>query len=271
MRTLPGRDATLFLVERYFSNVAWLFHHLHAPSFRAEVQHFHLMCDQERQRDVDPFWLALLLMVICLALDSMHYSRSPLALQGEHAHGADVRGVVGQGTPLEMYSQEQLKALPERWFGASMRALKLAEFETVPRIRSIQVRTALAPDSVHCCTDPEHMRADNRPLHAVPPAVLRVPRAAVPTRRLARRSDPAGTGPRAAPSRLESRNVSRRGEIHESPAADEALCSGGQDAAGGPGFSAREELAQTRDGKTPVGGTGLPGCTCVSLFRVDFR
>ncbi|BGP55261.1 hypothetical protein JCM8202v2_002859 [Rhodotorula sphaerocarpa] len=140
MRTLPGRDATLFLVERYFSNVAWLFHHLHAPSFRAEVQHFHLMCDQERQRDVDPFWLALLLMVICLALDSMHYSRSPLALQGEHAHahGADVRGMVGQGTPLEMYSQEQLKALPERWFGASMRALKLAEFETVPRIRSIQ-------------------------------------------------------------------------------------------------------------------------------------
>lgn len=33
MRTLPGRDAIGYLVERYFDNVAWLFHHLHAPSY----------------------------------------------------------------------------------------------------------------------------------------------------------------------------------------------------------------------------------------------
>ncbi|GAA5981930.1 hypothetical protein JCM10908_004671 [Rhodotorula pacifica] len=145
MRTLPGREATVFLVERYFSNVSWLFHHLHAPSFRSEVEHFHLMCDQGRQREVDPFWLALLLMVICLALDSMHYSRSPLSLRTEsnghqpHQHSKESTAPeVGKDTPLEAYTQEQLKALPERWFSASMRALKLAEFETVPRIRSIQ-------------------------------------------------------------------------------------------------------------------------------------
>lgn len=138
MRTLPGREATVFLVERYFTNVSWLFHHLHAPSFRSEVEHFHLMCDQGRQREVDPFWLALLLMVLCLALDSMHYSRSPLSLRTE-VNGQKDSTPVGKDTPLEAYTQEQLKALPERWFGASMRALKLAEFETVPRIRSIQV------------------------------------------------------------------------------------------------------------------------------------
>ncbi|GAA5861890.1 hypothetical protein JCM3774_001341 [Rhodotorula dairenensis] len=138
MRTLPGREATVYLVERYFTNVSWLFHHLHAPSFRAEVEHFHSMCDQGRQREVDPFWLALLLMVICLALDSMHYSRSPLSLRTEPNGNASSKDSVGNGTPLEAYTQEQLKALPERWFGASMRALKLAEFETVPRIRSIQ-------------------------------------------------------------------------------------------------------------------------------------
>ncbi|KAG0667170.1 hypothetical protein C6P46_002582 [Rhodotorula mucilaginosa] len=137
MRTLPGREATVFLVERYFTNVSWLFHHLHAPSFRFEVEHFHSMCDQGRQREVDPFWLALLLMVLCLALDSMHYSRSPLSLRTE-VNGQKDSTPVGKDTPLEAYTQEQLKALPERWFGASMRALKLAEFETVPRVRSIQ-------------------------------------------------------------------------------------------------------------------------------------
>ncbi|GAA5914952.1 hypothetical protein JCM8208_000782 [Rhodotorula glutinis] len=159
VRTLPGRQATAFLVERYFGSVNWLFHHLHAPSFRAELDAFHALCDASRADDVDLTWLALLLMVLCLALDSMHYSRSPLALSsssssstpsagaGASSSGAgtgkgdDVKGkgkLVGEGTPLEQYSEEQLKALPERWHAASVRALKLAEWEKAPRIRSIQ-------------------------------------------------------------------------------------------------------------------------------------
>ncbi|BGP39812.1 hypothetical protein JCM10449v2_003763 [Rhodotorula kratochvilovae] len=132
VRTLPGREATAFLVERYFTSVNWLFHHLHAPSFRAELDAFHALCDASRANDVDLSWLALLLMVLCLALDSMHFSRSPLAL------APTAKGGVGEGTPLEQYSEEQLRALPERWFAASVRALKLAEWEKVPRIRSIQ-------------------------------------------------------------------------------------------------------------------------------------
>ncbi|GAA6056116.1 hypothetical protein JCM3770_006002 [Rhodotorula araucariae] len=131
VRTLPGREATAFLVERYFTSVNWLFHHLHAPSFRAELDAFHSLCNASRANDVDLTWLALLLMVLCLALDSMHFSRSPLALAPAAKGGCD-------GTPLEQYTEEQLRALPERWFAASVRALKLAEWEAVPRIRSIQ-------------------------------------------------------------------------------------------------------------------------------------
>ena len=185
VRTLPGRQATAFLVERYFGSVNWLFHHLHAPScvvvlvllclvaracarahadsmsllsphrFRTELDAFHGLCDASRADDVDLTWLALLLMVLCLALDSMHYSRSPLALSTSSSStpsasaGVSSSGtggdkgpakLVGEGTPLEQYSEEQLKALPERWHAASVRALKLAEWEKAPRIRSIQVR-----------------------------------------------------------------------------------------------------------------------------------
>ncbi|GEM07470.1 zn(2)-C6 fungal-type transcription factor [Rhodotorula toruloides] len=132
MRTLPGRDAIGYLVERYFDNVAWLFHHLHAPSFRAEVDAFHTMCDQNRQHSIDLPWLALLLMVLSLALDSLHHSRSPFALDPTRTMVED------KDHPLEAYGEETLKKMPKRWFGASMRALRLAEYETVPRIRSIQ-------------------------------------------------------------------------------------------------------------------------------------
>ncbi|GJN89113.1 hypothetical protein Rhopal_002087-T1 [Rhodotorula paludigena] len=136
LRTLPGREATAFLVERYFTSVAWLFHHLHAPSFRAELDAFHALCDASRTSELDPSWLALLLMVLCLALDSMHYSRSPLALGASSTPREG--GGEGAASPLEHFSKEQREALPERWFEASMRALRLAEWEKVPRIRSIQ-------------------------------------------------------------------------------------------------------------------------------------
>ena len=208
MRTLPGREATVFLVERYFTNVSWLFHHLHAPSFRSEVEHFHLMCDQGRQREVDPFWLALLLMVLCLALDSMHYSRSPLSLRTE-VNGQKDSTPVGKETPLEAYTQEQLKALPERWFGASMRALKLAEFETVPRIRSIQVSRHQRRVRSRCIeTQRVFHLADHRALYAISAALVRIARAAFPAGRLARDGDPPRSSVWPASARLESRDVS---------------------------------------------------------------
>ncbi|BGP15860.1 hypothetical protein JCM10213v2_003849 [Rhodosporidiobolus nylandii] len=138
LKALPGREAVDWLVERYFGNVAWLFNHVHGESFRHELASFHSLCDATPSRalEVDLFWLSLLLMILCLALDSMHFKRSPLALDG----GGAERAGEGQGgeDPLRMYTEEQRRLLPERWFAASMRALKLAEWESVPRVRSIQ-------------------------------------------------------------------------------------------------------------------------------------
>ncbi|GAA6027400.1 hypothetical protein JCM8097_007831 [Rhodosporidiobolus ruineniae] len=137
VRALPGRAVVEVLVERYFASVAWLFNHLHAPTFRAELDAFHALCDQSRAADVDLFWLALLLMVLCLALDSLHFRRSPPAdpKLPSPEDGDEERATED---PLLVYSEEQRRESPERWFAASMRALRLAEWETVPRVRTIQ-------------------------------------------------------------------------------------------------------------------------------------
>ncbi|GAA5940469.1 hypothetical protein JCM1841_001026 [Sporobolomyces salmonicolor] len=137
IRSLPGREATAYLVERYFTSVAWLFRVVHAPSFRAEVEAFHNLCDQKRQNEVDVLWLSLLLMVLCLALDSTHFSRSPLALDPSRTPGT-APAAPAELTPLGMYTSEQLEDLPERWFAIAMRAMNLGEWETIPRVRSIQ-------------------------------------------------------------------------------------------------------------------------------------
>jgi len=69
IRSLPGREVTTYLVDRYFTSVAWLFRVVHAPSFRAEVEAFHKLCDEGRQGEVDIFWLSLLFMVGLVSIE----------------------------------------------------------------------------------------------------------------------------------------------------------------------------------------------------------
>ncbi|GAA5928564.1 uncharacterized protein JCM15063_003911 [Sporobolomyces koalae] len=137
IRSLPGREVTTFLVDRYFTSVAWLFRVVHAPSFRAEVEAFHKLCDEGRQADVDIYWLSLLFVVLCLAVDSTRYSRSPGALNSNRTSG-HTPSSLPEPSPLNVYPPSQLAALPERWFGIAMRAMRLGEWEVLPRIRSIQ-------------------------------------------------------------------------------------------------------------------------------------
>ncbi|KAL8281363.1 hypothetical protein RQP46_006397 [Phenoliferia psychrophenolica] len=132
LRALPPRPVVHHLVGLYFTRVSWLFHHLHAPSFLVELDAFDVLVDAGRGDDVDIFWVALLLMasVICVALDSTHASRSPLSLEASLATGT---------TPLSTFSEEQLRTMPEIWFQASQAALALGSWESVPRVRSVQV------------------------------------------------------------------------------------------------------------------------------------
>lgn len=123
---------------------------------------------------MDTLWVALLLMVklipfslltreliypaqvLCVALDSTHASRSPLSLDPSTLPN-----------PLATISEEQLRSLPKILFQASQRALAIGEWESIPRVRSIQVRLLLRLLK----TGLQRALADHRPLHAVPSAL----------------------------------------------------------------------------------------------------
>lgn len=82
--------------------------------------------------------------VLCLAVDSTHFSRSPLALDPNRGTNTGTTPTAPPDpSPLRVYSPSQLEALPERWFGIAMRAMRLGEWETIPRIRSVQVSRLL--------------------------------------------------------------------------------------------------------------------------------
>jgi hypothetical protein len=60
-------------------------------------------------------------------LDGINSSRSPLSLES-----------AALPNPLATLTDDELRALPETFFQASQRALAIAEWESIPRIRSIQ-------------------------------------------------------------------------------------------------------------------------------------
>lgn len=127
----------------------WLFHCLHSPTIQAEVKVFHKFKQAGREEELDVLWLALLLMVrpaviqrsshthpmlvqiLCMSLDSTHSSRSPLALDELAREGKD--------TPLASMSLETRRRLPDVWFAAAQKCLALAEWESVPRVRTVQI------------------------------------------------------------------------------------------------------------------------------------
>ncbi|KAM0787632.1 hypothetical protein ACM66B_003697 [Microbotryomycetes sp. NB124-2] len=129
LRVLPPPDVVTYLVELYFGPVNWLFHTLHGPTFMTELDAFHSLCRASRQLDTDPLFVSVLLMVLCIASDGVSSARSPLSL--------DPRFDLAS-SPLQAYSREHLAKLPERFFQAAQRALVLGEWDTVPRIRTIQ-------------------------------------------------------------------------------------------------------------------------------------
>ncbi|KAK4056814.1 hypothetical protein OIO90_002063 [Microbotryomycetes sp. JL221] len=129
LRVLPPTEVLTYFVELYFGPVNWLFHTLHGPTFMTELDSFQALCDANRQLDVDPLFVSVLLMVLCIAADGASTARSPLSLDPRFSLAT---------SPLQAYSRERLQAMSERFYSAAQRALVLGEWDTVPRIRTIQ-------------------------------------------------------------------------------------------------------------------------------------
>ena len=66
---------------------------------------------------------------MCVALDCTHASRSPLSLDP---------ATTSAPNPLSAIADDRLRVLPEKWFAAAQRALALGEWETYPRVRTLQ-------------------------------------------------------------------------------------------------------------------------------------
>ncbi|KAF6811307.1 C6 transcription factor [Colletotrichum plurivorum] len=110
---LPTQTQADLLVTYFFENINWIYHAVHAPSFRARYSEL-WATDVE---DVDLIWLALLYVMFSL---SSLYISAPMA----EAAGFEVA---------------DLAVLSHRWYCASRQALKSGGYESKPVLVQLQV------------------------------------------------------------------------------------------------------------------------------------
>lgn len=142
-KSLPqSKHLMSFLVETYFSQADWAWHcenwvarskvftmliyvavH-HIPSFRAECHAYEALLAQGRRDEIDPLWIAVLSMTLCLACSSLS--------QPVHS-------------PLVNISEEDLSILPQQYCEAAQAALECGDWTGLPRIRTLQAIALLSP------------------------------------------------------------------------------------------------------------------------------
>lgn len=109
--SLPQSKLLLdYLVQAYFSRADWAWHLHHSPSFMAEYEAFGELVQQGRRDLVDPLWVAVLSMTLCLAV-------------------ANLDGPVH--SPLVNISQEDLNSLPQKFCDAAQSALECGDWTGV--------------------------------------------------------------------------------------------------------------------------------------------
>ncbi|KAH8929006.1 hypothetical protein BT69DRAFT_1346231 [Atractiella rhizophila] len=129
---VPKREACNWLVLEYFRILHWYLKPMHKNTFLEEYEVFWNTMRDGRGREVevlknvDPLWLAMLCMILCLPLDA-------------HVLWAKVPDIFGEQNP------EEVKLYPKIWFNASQRLMRLGDYTGVPRIRAIQVILLYGP------------------------------------------------------------------------------------------------------------------------------
>ncbi|KAF4475020.1 putative transcriptional regulatory protein [Colletotrichum fructicola Nara gc5] len=110
---LPAQTQADLLVTYFFENINWIYHAIHAPSFRAQYS----MLWSKSVEDVDLIWLSLLFIMFSL---SSLYIPAPMA----EAAGFEV---------------SDLAALSHRWYSASRQSLQSGGYESKPTLIQLQV------------------------------------------------------------------------------------------------------------------------------------
>ena len=60
---VPPIKAVSWLVNAYFERIAWGWHQHHRPTFMAEFESYCTLVKEKRQMEIDPLYMAVLMMV----------------------------------------------------------------------------------------------------------------------------------------------------------------------------------------------------------------
>ncbi|GAA5937252.1 hypothetical protein JCM1841_007021 [Sporobolomyces salmonicolor] len=115
-RSLPDRELSSRLVNRYFDEVDWLHNVCYKELFLAEHERQWEMRDAGRGDEVDPMWLACYCMILALSVDGLRCQ--------PHDDGRLV--------------EEQDQYNPVQWYACTLRLMQLGDFMGRPQVRFIQ-------------------------------------------------------------------------------------------------------------------------------------
>ncbi|GAA6015457.1 hypothetical protein JCM10207_008601 [Rhodosporidiobolus poonsookiae] len=120
--TLPPRHKMDRLVGHYWASCSWFWVVLHAPTFLAEYDAFHLLLQEGRQYEIDPLWLSLLFLCLAHSASSLDYL-----------------------PPGSDFTAEELSSSIPAYLEASRAALDCGDAFGSAKLRSIQSVVLLAP------------------------------------------------------------------------------------------------------------------------------
>ncbi|KAK4054400.1 hypothetical protein OIV83_000894 [Microbotryomycetes sp. JL201] len=122
--SLPKKQMMDHLVQTYFTRADWAWHLHHRPTFEAEYAAFGQLLAASRRDEVDPLWIAVLAMTLCLALN---------ALDGP------------VNSPLVTITDDDLVTLPQKYCDAAQAALECGDWTGLPRVRTLQTIALFSP------------------------------------------------------------------------------------------------------------------------------
>jgi hypothetical protein len=97
---------------------------IHEPTFLKEYAAFTQLVQQNRHNEIDPLFLSLLLMILCLSVNALESTVL---------------------SPLVTITEDDLLTLPAKFFEAAQSALESGDWTGQPKIRTLQTIVLFSP------------------------------------------------------------------------------------------------------------------------------
>ncbi|KAJ7066396.1 hypothetical protein C8F01DRAFT_1123116 [Mycena amicta] len=118
LKSVPDKAVSDALVDMFLSEISWIYHILHGPTFLDESRQLWKAIEGGTNHTIDPAWFACYFMVLAWAASSLTTTNMPRALQ--HYPAADVA------------------SLPRVWHRTAELALHASNWAAKPQLRAVQ-------------------------------------------------------------------------------------------------------------------------------------